>query len=92
MLLASPLLSRMALTRAPLRVVYANPVETPDAVARHERVLAFYRGALANPDSLLRPVQWILVGPRERAIGTPRIPPSFAPAWREEDVTLWRRR
>jgi hypothetical protein len=91
-LLASPLLSRMALTRAPLRVVYANPVETPDAAVRRERVLAFYRGTLANPDSLLRSVQWILLGPRERAIGRPKIDERFAPVWREDDVTLWRAR
>jgi len=74
------------------RVIYGHPHETVDARARATETTAFFAGTLADPGVLLKPVDFIFVGPRERAIGSPRIPPNFVGVFADGDVTIYGKR
>ena len=68
--LASPEVSLVVPARASARVVYGHPFETVDADATRAAVLDFYAGRL-DPRTFVRDrgVDFVLFGPRERALG-----------------------
>jgi hypothetical protein len=74
------------------RVVYGHPNETLNAKLHRAEVEQFFAGTLANADTFLRSVDFIFVGPRERALGTPVIPSSFAVVFSDGDVTIYARK
>jgi hypothetical protein len=74
------------------RVIYGHPVETLDAQMHKTEVTQFYRGTLDNTSSFLKPVDYIFLGPRERALGTPQLPEGFALVYSAGDVQIFARR
>ncbi len=73
------------------RVIYGHPHETADARAHAEAVQSFYRGTLRDPQDFTARVDYIIVGPRERALGTPTIPANYQPVFSDGDVTIYAR-
>jgi hypothetical protein len=74
------------------RVIYGHPVETLDAQKHKAEVTQFYSGTLDYTSSFLKPVDYIFVGPRERALGTPQLPDGFTTVFTAGDVQVWARR
>lgn len=89
--MASPHVSLAVLSSSSLRVVYGVPTETPHAAETLAKEIAFYTGILDADDALLRPVDYIILGPRERALGTPRIPSNFSPQFTAGIVIMYAR-
>ena len=90
--LASPLMGLFIPAWSDQRVVFGHPHETLDAAMREHEVEQFFSGTLPDAEAFLRPVDYILAGPRERALGTPTLPNNYRPVFSEGDVTLYARR
>lgn len=76
------------------RVFYGHPHETLDAAARKAEVTAFFANILSASPRVLERADYIFIGPRERAIGTPDIPAGWqivfsAPG--DNGATIYRR-
>jgi hypothetical protein len=75
-------------------VVYGHPFETPDAGAELEWVNAIYRSDLPSPEVLHqlqdRSIDFVYLGPRERAIANPTWMVGLTPVYAEADVTIYR--
>ena len=91
LVLAAPEVGNFIPAWAGLRVVYGHPVETLDAQARRDEVRRFFAGTLTDVSAWLKPVDYIFIGPRERALGLPIIPSAFAPVFSDGDVTIYQR-
>ncbi|HEB64988.1 MAG TPA: hypothetical protein ENJ02_05550, partial [Chloroflexi bacterium] len=86
--LASPQLSVFIPAFAGRGVVYGHPFETVEAEAAEAAVLHFFAGSLTPADlPYLVPADYLLIGPRERALGAH--PPPSPPLCRRADVALW---
>ena len=90
--LASPLMGLFIPAWSDQRVVFGHPHETLDAAMREHEVEQFFSGTLPDAEAFLIPVDYILAGPRERALGTPTLPNNYRPVFSEGDVTLYARR
>lgn len=91
LVLASPEMGLYIPAWAGQRVIYGHPHETANAKARASEVQQFFAGKLTS-DAFLARVDYIFVGPRERALGAPIIPPSFAPVFNDGEVTIYANR
>ncbi|MBI5879092.1 MAG: hypothetical protein HZB53_15705 [Chloroflexi bacterium] len=89
--LASPDMGLYIPAWAGQRVIYGHPHETPNARQRATAVIDFYAGRMIDSAAFLQPVDVIMVGPRERALGPAAVPPPFAPVFQSGDVTLYAR-
>jgi hypothetical protein len=89
--LASPEMGLLILTSSDLRVVYGHPAETPHAAATLNMLHQFFSGQLTDANTFLKPVDFIFLGPREKSLGTVRIPPEFSPKFSSGDVTIYAR-
>ena len=74
------------------RVIYGHPHETLDARTHKAEVIQFYGGTLAGSAAFLAPVNYVVIGPRERALGTPQLPEEFALVYTAGDVQVFARR
>lgn len=74
------------------RVIYGHPDETLGASARKLEVTHFYADKFGSVDAFLKPVDYVVIGPRERALGTPQLPPEFALVYSAGDVQVFARR
>ncbi len=87
--LASPQMGAFIPAFSGRRVVYGHPFETVDAEAAEAAVLHYFGGGLAPADAVyLAPADYLLFGPRERALGGQ--PPPSEPLYRCGDVGVWR--
>ena len=79
---------------APLRVIYGHPFETPDAGAELDWVNAIYRSDLPSPEVLHqlqdRSIDFVYLGPRERAIANPTWLMGLTPVYADADVMIYR--
>ncbi|HET7376191.1 MAG TPA: hypothetical protein VFK30_05755, partial [Anaerolineae bacterium] len=69
-ILASPELSAFIPAFTDQRVVYGHPYETINAEQRKQQVTEFYGGQLGSALLTADSVAYVIVGPRERALGT----------------------
>lgn len=88
LVLASPDFGLYVPAWAGQRVIYGHPHETGNAKARANEVVNFYAGTLPNADEFLRPVDYIVIGPREMFLGPARVPSEFAPVFTQHNATL----
>jgi len=63
-----------------------------DGRTRKAEVIQFYSGTLDNTGSFLKAIDYIFIGPRERALGTPQLPEGFALVYAAGDVQIFARR
>ena len=87
--LSSPEMGLFIPAWADQRVVYGHPNETLDAATNRELVIRFFQGMPAHSEDWLNAVDYIYVGPRERRLGSPAIPPVFKAAFVDGDVTIY---
>ncbi len=92
LVLASPDMGLFIPAWSDQRVIYGHPYETLNARARAEEVEEFFKGRLADADRFLAPVDFIFVGPREKALGVAPIPSYFSAAFTDGDVTIYQKR
>jgi uncharacterized membrane protein len=75
------------------RVIYGHPYETVHAETEEAAVTQFFAGDLSAEQVqtfiTTRGVDYIFLGPRERALGQPSLPPSFQPVYTSSDVTVF---
>ncbi|MBI5879175.1 MAG: hypothetical protein HZB53_16125 [Chloroflexi bacterium] len=90
--LASPLAGLFIPAWTDQRTVYGHPHMTLNAAATQQAVESYFGGALPASSALLAPVTYIFIGPRERAMGTARLPARFVPVFAQGDVTIYSRR
>jgi len=86
--LASPEMGAFIPAFAGQRVVYGHPYETVDAILKKQLVTDFFAGQNV---AALHDVDYVLIGPRERVLGTPDV--SLLPlseVFRSGDVSLYR--
>jgi hypothetical protein len=78
---------------APVRVRYGHPFETPGAAAELAWVESIYRSAAPTDDVLgeirQRSVDYVYVGPRERAMGDLTWLEGLVPLYQGEGVTIY---
>jgi hypothetical protein len=91
LVLASPEMGLFIPAWTGQRVIYGHPVETVDARTHMAEVIQFYSGTLGNAGSFLKAIDYIFVGPRERALGNPQLPDGFAPVFSAGDVQIYAR-
>src|SRR5262249_14983421 len=89
--LASPTSSLFVLALSSLRVLYGVPGETPHASQMLAQVVAFYSNTRPQSQEFLTPVDYIIDGPSERAMGIPSIPIVFKPVFTSGGVTVYER-
>jgi hypothetical protein len=73
------------------RVIYGHALETPQAELHRAEVEQFFRGTLPDTQRLLQSTDYVFLGPRERLLGTPVLPPDFAPVWVQGTVTIFQK-
>ncbi|MBI3734652.1 MAG: hypothetical protein HY259_14535, partial [Chloroflexi bacterium] len=97
LVLAAPDMGLLIPAFAGQRVIYGHPVETIQAAARREEVRRFYMGMdAAEAEAFLKPVDYIFVGPREKALAgapvrAPVIPSSYRVSFSEGDVIIYQK-
>jgi hypothetical protein len=89
--LASPAMGLYIPAWAGQRVVFGHLVETSQAKVRLIEVDDFYSGRMTETEKFLTPVEYIFVGPRERALGSPAIPADFVQVFAEGGTVIYRR-
>ncbi len=85
--LASPRLGAFIPARTGARAFYGHPFETVDAEARQATAEAFYRGELADVPP---PVDFIIYGPSERAIGRPDVLATYPVVFATGDIEIYK--
>jgi hypothetical protein len=87
---AAPDMSLFVPARTDARVVYGHPFETVDAEARRRAVEDFYAGVSPKGTFVAAyDVQYVLYGPRERALGRGGEPPAWPKAFDQEGVVIY---
>ncbi len=89
--LASPELGAFIPGFSGARVVYGHPMETPDAAEAERAVIEFYtaKGGATQEEFLQHyDVDFVVLGPRERALGG-ALHLSLTPAFHEGEVTVY---
>jgi hypothetical protein len=89
--LASPEMGSFIPAWAGQRVIYGHAFETPQAELHRAEVEQFFRGTLSETQRLLQSTDYVFLGPRERLLGTPVLPPDFAPVWVQGKVTIFQK-
>jgi hypothetical protein len=90
--LASPEMGLYIPAWAGQRVVCGHTVETLHGPARFQEVRSFFTGQLNEPEMFLAPVDLILMGPRERSLGSPQIPPAYVQVFSDGDKVIYKRK
>lgn len=92
-LLCSPELGNFVPAVTDLRVLYGHPFETSNAEVMENKIIEFYDNSLATSEQRalmdLFQVQWVIMGPREVAYGSPEILSSLEIVYQNEAVTLY---
>jgi hypothetical protein len=92
-ILASPESSILIPEITGLRIVYAHPYETVNAAENETSVMDFYTGRMTYEQSLdflnEKSVDYVLFGPRERAIGEPQVLGTFLLLYQKDDIAIY---
>ena len=94
LILASPEMGLFIPSQTGQRVIYGHPFETVEASQEELVVESFFQGALSLEEQgeLLtsRGVDYIFMGPRERALGEPEVLAAMEIVFAAEDVVIYR--
>ncbi len=85
--LASPRVGMFVPGQTGARVYYGHPFETIAAEQKKAAVEAFYRGEL---DQLTPPVDFVIYGPSERALGQPHLPADWPVVFSTENLLIFK--
>jgi hypothetical protein len=85
--LASPRLGMFVPGQTGARAFYGHPFETIEAEAKKEEVEAFYRGEI---EAVSLPVDFIIYGPSEQALGQPKNLTRYPAVFSNKDVVVYK--
>lgn len=86
-ILASPRLGMFIPGQTGARVFYGHPFETIEAETKKAQVEAFYRGEI---DMVSLPVDFIIYGPSEQAIGQPATLSDYEVVFTTDDISIYK--